>query len=180
MTNTRWWVAALAGVGLLGCGGDGVSAYGEYDIVGPAFCEVNEPGEPLEVFSMTGTVDVQELPDGRPEGCQHLVWIRTDLCPSCASNDTQLCLRETSGDGRWTLGPGYPDDLGLDSVDFVDWRGGAAEDLIVRAQQVVGTFGPEGDAPTIVIDGSATVMTGIFGDERAATIHCEIHTTRTP
>lgn len=181
MTNTRSWLAALAGVALLGCGGDEVRAYGEYEIVGPAFCEVSEPGEPLDVFSMTGTVDVQATSsEGRPEGCQHLVWIHTDLCPSCASNDTQLCLREPTGDGRWTLGPGYSDDLGIDSVDFVDWRGGASEDLIVTAQQVSGTFGPEGDAPAIVIDGNATVRTGISGAERAAAIHCEINTTRTP
>ena len=47
--------------------------------------------------------------------------------------------------------------LTLDSIDVVDWRGGISQDLFVSAQQVTGTFGPEGDAPVIEIDATGTV-----------------------
>jgi hypothetical protein len=169
-------LAALAGCS----GATAADVRGDYELVGPAFCEVNEPGQPLDVFSVEGSADVQEAPDTRPPDCEHLLWIRTEICPSCASEDCQLCLRDATADGTWLVGPGYNDSDGLDSCGFTDSRGGISSDLIVSAQRVSGTFGPAGAAPQIDITLDGTVRTGVLGTERAATIHCTFGTARMP
>ncbi|MBX7193744.1 MAG: hypothetical protein K1X94_16955 [Sandaracinaceae bacterium] len=178
MRMTATWAASLAA--LVGCGSQTQAAEGEYEIVAPAFCDIDEVGEPRDVIAITGTVRVLEPTsiDGRPPECDLLVWVQADLCDGCAPTSSQLCAR-TPVEGSWTLGPGYVDSLDLPSVQFTDWRGGLAYDLFVSAQQVTGTFGPEGDAPLVVINGSGTIQTG-RGPERPATIHCEINTTRAP
>lgn len=163
------------------CAGDtGSSVRGDYLIAGAAFCEVREPGEPLEVFSVSGDVRITEVSDSSAPGCQHRLRISADLCPSCAPTSCELCLVEPTGSEGWTVGPGYPDTLELDSCRLVGDRGGPSLDLYVSGQDITGTFGPEGDNPLIRFDMNAQVATGITGTDRSATAHCEINTAREP
>jgi hypothetical protein len=158
------------------------TAFGLYDLDGPASCVVTPMDAPDEPFSIVGEIEVAEPGEDDDPACERVLDLRIETCPGCTPSPCRMCLSGvTDVDG--VMSATLIGDPALFAVapacQLQDGSGEAASRIYVDGRAVSGTVSTAEDGTgEVLLSLMGTSARGISGANRTSTIACTIDVIR--